>query len=134
MSLSLLCILVLSVVVSGQELLITRAFTDYLKRHATWEVVDYEANVFKGWTDDEMKSTLGLLKSEPVPLQSDLDLATTSELPPSIDWRTQADCVHVIRSQGGCGSCWAFAVAGMISDRCCLSQQDHGWLSVQELV
>lgn len=57
-------------------------------------------------------------------------------LPESFDWTKsdKADCIHPIRSQGSCGSCWTFSVAGTVSDLCCIAGKDHGWLAPQELV
>eukprot|EP00831_Metopus_contortus_P014492 TRINITY_DN15996_c0_g1_i3.p3 TRINITY_DN15996_c0_g1~~TRINITY_DN15996_c0_g1_i3.p3 ORF type:complete len:116 (-),score=28.32 TRINITY_DN15996_c0_g1_i3:106-453(-) len=37
------------------ELLVTREYTDYLKKHAPYEVVDYEDNIFKGWTVEDAR-------------------------------------------------------------------------------
>ena len=36
-----------------------------------------------------------------------------------VDWRGHK-CVHEVRDQGGCGSCWAFATSEMASDRACI--------------
>jgi cathepsin B len=113
------------------EMLVTKEYTDYLKRHVGWEVVDYEENIFRGWTIEESKVLMGLKEST-----EELDLAeaeTTSTGPSSINWAGAA-CDHEVRNQGNCGSCWAFATAGMLTDRCCLAGTDQGWLAPQELV
>lgn len=127
---SLLIALVL-VAVCAEEMLVTREYTDYLKRHVEWEVVDYEDNVFRGWTLEEGKQLLGLL--EDVEMDYYPSVKIQENLPSSVNWQG-ASCIHAVRDQGRCGSCWAFAVAGMLSDRCCLQGSDHGWLSPQELV
>lgn len=38
--------------------LITKAFTEYLKKVVDWEVVDYEENIFRGWTFGEARAWL----------------------------------------------------------------------------
>lgn len=111
------------------EILVTQEYTDYLKRTVDWEVVDYEDNIFRGWTVDEVKSLLGYngfeeFEGEPI---------SEGVTPSSIDW-SGANCDHGVKDQGRCGSCWAFAIVGMMSYRCCAVKGDHGWLSPQELV
>ena len=111
-------------------MLVTRDYTEYLKKHVSWEVVDYEDNVFRGWTVEEAKKLLGA-KFEDAPHYP--LLAPMTNLPASVNWQG-ASCDHEVRNQGNCGSCWAFATTGMLTDRCCLHGKDHGWLAPQELV
>jgi len=41
-----------------------------------------------------------------------------NDLPTNFDARIQwPACIHPIQDQGNCGSCWAFALAGVLSDR-----------------
>ena len=112
-----------------QEMLVTQEMTDYLKRTVDWEVVDYEDNVFRGWTAEEFDSILGYTPGEEFYPEYEIE----GSVPSSIDW-TGANCDHGPKNQGACGSCWAFAATGMVSDRCCLMKADKGWLSPQELV
>eukprot|EP00062_Callorhinchus_milii_P025962 gi/632987532/ref/XP_007882610.1/ PREDICTED: cathepsin B [Callorhinchus milii] len=46
-------------------------------------------------------------------------------LPEHFDWRQQILCptTRQIRDQGSCGSCWAFAAVGAISDRICIQSE-----------
>lgn len=45
----------------------------------------------------------------------------TTTTPTSFDWREiQPECVHPIRDQGKCGSCWANAASEVLSDRFCI--------------
>jgi cathepsin B len=49
---------------------------------------------------------------------------TDQDLPESFDWREKMpDCVHPVRDQGKCGSCWAHAASEVVSDRFCIQSQ-----------
>lgn len=42
-------------------------------------------------------------------------------LPAEWDWRTQyPSCIHSVRNQASCGSCWSFSATGMLEDRLCI--------------
>lgn len=113
------------------EMLVTREYTDYLKKHVSWEVVDYEDNVFRGWTVEEAKSLL--IQDIPDYDESLPLVVAETGLPSELNWG--GGCIHEVRDQSGCGAGWALATVGMLSDRCCIhSSRDHGWLSVQELI
>ena len=127
---SLLIALVIAAVFA-EEMLVTKEYTDYLKKHVDWEVMDYEENPFRGWTMEEASMLMGA--KMPEDLSYVPEVAEKSNLPASLDW-SGANCDHGVRNQGQCGSCWAFATTGMISDRCCLQGHDNGWLAPQELV
>ncbi len=120
--------------VCAQELIVTKEYTEYLKKHVSWEVVEYEDNIFRGWTREEYQTLLGdrtdFESSSDIP---QVEADSESSLPPSLDW-SDAECFHPIRNQGNCGSCWTFSVSGVVADRCCLRGKDHGWLAPQELV
>ena len=128
MRILLLLVLTLSAICFEDEYIVTKAYTDYLAKHVTWEVTPYEENVFRGYTLDEVKMFLGNkppMYSEPLPEYQPL-----ANLPPSFDWReVNAACIHEVRNQGNCGSCWSFASSGMLADRCCLMSSDHGLLA-----
>jgi len=111
--------------------LITKELIEKVTAEATFEATKYEENVFKGMDTEEI-------------MQEITSWADTEELPPmelkatknekAISWEG-ANCEHEIKNQGECsGASFAIAVAGMISDRCCLKGKDHGWLSSMELV
>lgn len=52
----------------------------------------------------------------------DVEKAEKLGIPASWDWRTQnAACIHSVRNQEECGSCWAFSSTGMLEDRFCLA-------------
>jgi len=125
-------IFILSISFISGKLLVTKEYTEYLKKTVDWEVVDYEQNIFKGWTDEDAKMLLGAVE----PTKNSIyipPIEVKNNLPSSISWQN-GPCNHPVRNQGGCGSCWAFGLDGMLSDRCCLNGFDYGWLSPQELV
>ena len=126
-----LILCVLAFLACADELLLTKEYVAALKQQAvTWEVEDYESNVFRGWTLEEAKNFLGKLDNEQTYLPEHVP---STDIPKSISW-AGSNCDHEPRNQGDCGSCWAFAATGMLSDRCCIMVQDHGWLAPQELV
>lgn len=45
-------------------------------------------------------------------------------LPESFDWREKMpECIHPVRDQGHCGSCWAHAASEVVSDRFCIHSE-----------
>jgi len=117
------------------EYVVDHAYIDYLKNHVTWEVTDYEENIFRGWTIDEVKQLLIPEEMMDMEISSEPYIITDDSEPKETDWsKDAASCIHDVQNQGSCGSCWAFAVADMVADRCCMQVKDYGILSQQELV
>jgi len=126
-----LIILSLIAGILGRNMLVTKEYVELLKKSVSWEVEEYENNIFRDWSVEEAKSLLGLKSLE---MDESIPEVETKEMPPAeMSWRG-AGCDHGPKDQGDCGSCWAFAAVGMLSDRCCIGGRDHGWLSPQELV
>jgi len=117
---------------SCREMAVTKEYVAYLKATVSWEVEEYEDNIFRGWTMEEAKTLFGL---KPLDQPSGLPQQPepTVPLPSEFSWKADA-CDHKPQNQANCGSCWAFAAVGMLSSRCCLHTEDKGWLSPQELV
>eukprot|EP00830_Metopus_es_P013185 TRINITY_DN315_c2_g1_i3.p1 TRINITY_DN315_c2_g1~~TRINITY_DN315_c2_g1_i3.p1 ORF type:complete len:336 (+),score=62.91 TRINITY_DN315_c2_g1_i3:101-1009(+) len=130
MGMKFILVLALVAAIFCDEMLVTREYVDFLKRRVSWEVQDYESNIFRGWTVEEAKDFLGLVDME---RDESLPEVQHQEIPEGLDW-SGANCDHGPQNQGNCGSCWAFAATGMLSDRCCLHSSDKGWLAPQELV
>jgi len=63
--------------------------------------------------------------------------ARAASIPDSFDSRTQwPNCIHPIRNQEQCGSCWAFGASEALSDRICIATngQTNVILSPEDLV
>lgn len=78
---------------------------------------------FEGMTLRQAKKLLGTyINSRPfIAGIPDVELdVNEAALPSSFDWRQQGDCVHHIRNQEQCGSCWAFGATEALSDRFCI--------------
>ncbi len=106
------------------ESLVTRDFAEELRSSVTWEVADHEENIFRDWTDEEIKRLLGTKK--PIrPAQPITDADLVSALPDNFDAREKwGQCIHPVRNQGNCGSCWAFAATNQLADRFCINKKD----------
>ena len=79
---------------------------------------------FHGMSDEQWASTY-LMDSSLEEAPEDgwvMDAGNVQDTPETFDWRDDASgCVHVIRDQKSCGSCWAFALSEVVSDRYCLA-------------
>ena len=114
------------------EPLIKKELIEELKQKASWQVTEYEENLFKGVTSEEVEESQILSEADAeVYPEHEVKQNTPSE----VNWQG-ASCMHPIKSQGDecAAASFAFAVAGMASDRCCLKGTDHGWLSPMELL
>lgn len=79
----------------------------------------------------------GMFIDPSIPIISSYDKAKIGALPDFFDARQKwGKCIHPVRNQDGCGSCWAFTTTEVISDRICIiSDGTHDViLSPQELV
>jgi cathepsin F len=89
---------------------------------------------FADWTIEEFtaRNTLQapLFNARDAPVQPLLD---TSQLPRNFDWR-QKGAVNVVKNQGQCGSCWAFATVANIEGLNFVKTGKLLSLSEQELV
>jgi cathepsin B len=115
---------------------ITREKLEELRNAATFEVLDYESHPFKNWSLSDIKNRLGLLRSTDF-ARKQIFYGNNEDLPESFDSRKQwPDCIHPIRDQQRCGSCWAFAASEVLSDRFCIATDKsvNTVLSPQDLV
>lgn len=108
------------------EPLITGEYLDSKRSEATFEMYSYEEHPFKNWSENDIKSLLGL-STLSLKDTSDIryDLEDASDLPENFDSREQwPECIHPIRDQGHCGSCWAHAASEVLSDRFCIASNN----------
>ena len=91
------------------------------KEAVTWKPSSYEESPFKGWTEEELANLsqielrspsedelidLGIAEDEAEAMLTP-PVASNEPLPPSFDAREKwGDCIHAIRDQRSCGSCW----------------------------
>eukprot|EP01132_Coremiostelium_polycephalum_P009934 gene9934-12182_t len=87
-------------------------------------------NKFSDLTVAEIMPFLGVNKPLNTPeTQSFQSIFNVDDIPASFDSRVEfPGCIHEIRDQGHCGSCWAFAASGVLQDRFCIAS--HGAVNV----
>lgn len=103
---------------------------------------------FSDWTEGELASMYnpeleGYEAGAPCPGGHDVlccelppdpkDILSVRDLPVSWDWRTKG-AVTSVKSQGACGSCWAFATAGTIEGQWAAAGNPLVDVSVQQIV
>jgi len=115
-------------------------------------MADFLNNNQNGWTAELPSKFQGMTLAEirdqylGVPLDYELEEhdvvfdyegSESNDIPVSFNSSEQwPGCIHAIRDQGHCGSCWAFAASEVLSDRFCIasSRQINVVLSPQDLV
>jgi cathepsin B len=113
----------LAVLASAEnEKLITREKLEALKEVAKFDVLDYEDHPFKDLTKDDLIKKLGLMKDNSIQLRNIMYGETTQALPRTFNSKDKwPQCIHPIRDQQNCGSCWAFSSSEVLSDRMCIA-------------
>ncbi|XP_052584950.1 cathepsin 7-like isoform X1 [Peromyscus californicus insignis] len=92
-----------------------------------------EMNEFGDMTGEEMRKMM--MESSVLTLRNGKRIQKRGDpkFPKTLDWRTQG-YVTPVRRQGGCGACWAFAVAGSIEGQLFKKTGKLIPLSVQNLI
>jgi cathepsin B len=96
-----------------------------IKQKATsWVPHEVHENPLAKLSVEEINGLLGA-KVGPIPDGEEGPFPEPEEptsVPATFDSRSQwPGCVHAIRDQGQCGSCWAFAATEALSDRFCIA-------------
>jgi cathepsin B len=115
---------------------ITREHIQEIRRSAEFETFDYETHPFKDANEHDLISALGL-RGMGLHQLPPLPRGTADDLPTNfVSHDKWPQCIHQIRDQQRCGSCWAFAASEVLSDRFCIASAgkvDH-ILSPQDMV
>jgi cathepsin B len=109
----------------NEEPFVTKSFVDQQKFVSSFETYTFEEHPFKNWSKSELQGLLGL---SPLSLRDTSKIVynfdMSRDLPENFDSREQwPECIHPIRDQGHCGSCWAHAASEVLSDRFCIASQ-----------
>lgn len=68
-----------------------------------------------------LRSTLSQKSSAP---RIGYPTSDSQDFPADFDWRKEKkECVHPVRDQGNCGSCWAQSASEVFSDRLCIQSK-----------
>jgi len=107
------------------------------ERATTWVPMEMEENPLHHKSHEAVIGMLGTIfdtdSDFPEPTYSASNLA----LPLNFDSRSQwGSCIHPIRDQASCGSCWAFGSSEALSDRFCIASggKTNVVLSAEDLV
>jgi C1A family cysteine protease len=100
---------------------INQGIIDEIKDKAdTWTPMEIHENPFHHHTDFKILGLMGTHLRGPVEGIPAPQVA--NGIPTSFDARTQwPSCIHSIRNQQQCGSCWAFGATEALSDRFCIA-------------
>lgn len=106
-----------------------------------WSAVAPAANPLAALSDAQIMGLMGTRLPDPASpemtnnRENFFKTTSASTLPDNFDARDKfTDCIHPIRDQKNCGSCWAFAAAEALSDNLCVLGKTTLVLSPQELV
>lgn len=106
----------------------------------SWSFLEPSQNPLAKLSEKELIGMMGTRLPEPASPEMKRNRANflsgaPSDLPEKFDARDKfGSCIHPIRDQKNCGSCWAFAAAEALSDNLCVAGLTHDVLSPQELV
>jgi cathepsin B len=113
--------LVAVVIAASNDLVINQDVIDQINNDptSTWKAARYE--MFENKTFDEIKYLFGTYVI-PNEVSNAPDVDPNVPIADEFDGRQKwGKCIHAIRNQAKCGSCWAFASSESLSDRFCIA-------------
>jgi cathepsin B len=90
------------------------------QKATTWKPMEMLDNPLHHMTLDQVKGLLGTIvdfEDNEFP-EPEVSNAINGAFDARTQWPT---CVHAIRDQASCGSCWAFGASEALSDRFCIA-------------
>ena len=93
------------------------------KSGATWTPYEADENPFRNYSVEDIKGLFNPTMEFNGNSKGDYRSCevSTKTAPINFDGRDQwGDCIHPIRDQAKCGSCWAFGASEVFSDRYCI--------------
>lgn len=94
-----------------------------VNRHGEWKA--HRSPRFEGVTRRQLRKMLGTVLTPNMPADIPTVVLRGENVPDSFDSRQKwPHCIHPIRNQEQCGSCWAFGAAEALSDRFCIAGKD----------
>ena len=104
---------------------VNQNMVDQIKAKATtWYPAEVHENPLSKMKAKKLMGLLGTHIAPPSPLFA--QSKTFVNTPESFDSRTAwPNCIHPIRNQQSCGSCWAFGASEVLSDRFCIASNGN---------
>ena len=116
------------------DYIISKKKTIELKNSASFKVVDYHENFFRGWTVSEFKNTLNTWNNMIDFKENVFKYDSNIKYPDSYDFRNAfPQCVLPVRNQGQCGASWAISLLSALSNRYCMNNKSEN-LSPQDML
>jgi len=101
----------------------------------TWVPMELEENPLHHMTIDQVKGLLGTIVDHTDTTFPNASVPNGYTASASFDARSKwGSCVHAVRDQASCGSCWAFGASEALSDRFCIKKGQNVVLSPQDMV
>jgi cathepsin B len=136
-----LVLLSLIICAACTERVLREETVEAIKGKASWESYDIHENPFRDFTEQQVKSLLGVSlqwdEHNMHMLVDEDDHSLGADLPANFNSREQwPECAFEVRNQEHCGSCWAFSGASVLTDRFCIASkgQIKEVLSPQDMV